>query len=183
MTNLAARLNRNDLTDEEILKSYRDSLGRFRTRSLFKELNADGKYPAYFTMKPYDLPGAISMKRKYLEIADPTEYNVAIQLLGSWKHWEKLCELEWFKLELEDWRTELRKKIEADAIRRIGDIARADSASAFGANRYLLENFGPKPGKKSGAGRPTDKYVKAKAVREAVEAKEITEEDAARLGL
>ena len=57
--------------------TLKDSMGRFRTLSLFVEHKHD-KYPAPYTLKPYNHKGAMSMYLKYMEIGDPTEYTQEI---------------------------------------------------------------------------------------------------------
>ena len=174
-----------DPTPEQISREFRDNQGRFRTRSLFKELNSAGKFPFFFTLKDFDEPDAISMKRRYLEIADPTEYEVAEKLLGSWRHWLKLCEIDWFQAHLEEWRRELRIKLKSQAVAKLKKFAGGNDGLSFSANRYFAEQDYDKPTKGEAAakrGRPSKHEVNRK-LKEEVENSDLTEEDAKRLGI
>lgn len=77
------------------LDSLRDSMGRYRM-NLFAEFNKRNwdKYPPVYTMYDVDKRGLISARRVYMESTD--EYEAAIKLLGSWQHWQKLCNNESF---------------------------------------------------------------------------------------
>jgi 5-methylcytosine-specific restriction endonuclease McrA len=100
--------------------SLKDKMGRFRTRSLFKEmwkLNPNQDMPPLFSLKADDdEDGLISIKRIYLDMLDPTEYRFAVGLFRDPKHWRHLCGLDWFKTYLDQWRWELRAKLRAQAI-------------------------------------------------------------------
>jgi hypothetical protein len=108
---------------QEDLKAFRDTMGRFRTESLFLEKKRNDKFPSYFTLSDFDRDGHISMRRKYLEIADPTEYEVGVRLLGDFKHWQVLCERDWFKEYVNGWRMELQAKLESEAISILKEVA------------------------------------------------------------
>ena len=157
---------------------FRDTQGRYRTKSLFKELNTEGDYPYYFTLKPVDQPDAVSMRRKYLEIADPTEYAVAERLLGSWDHWQKLLKVRWFKEAVEQWREELRIKLRSHYYEKMHTYGRRDDQLGYSATKFWMEET--KPPKKRG--RPSKAEVEAELKRTAEDSK-LTDQDAERLGL
>lgn len=171
----------NTLPDADAYASLKDSMGRFRTQSLFVEMKHD-KYPAPFTLKPYDHRGRMSMYRKYMEIGDPTEYSQAIGLLGSWEHWKLLTECEWFKPHLEKWRDELKVKFESDRYREMQEVADTAKGTPQGvqATKWLAERYSKvEPPKR---GRPS-KAEKARRLKELTEEDELTAEEAARVGL
>ena len=171
----------NTLPDAGAYEALKDSMGRPRTLSLFWEHRLD-KYPAPFTLKPYDHKGRISMYRKYMEIGDPTEYSQAIGLLGSWEHWRTLCNAEWFKPYVEKWREELRVKFESDRFREMVDVAETNKGTPTGvqATKWLAERYSqPQVAKR---GRPS-KAEKARALKKELEEDELLAEEHERLGL
>lgn len=86
---------------------FKDSSNRWLTSALFVETNdTDGKYAPIFTLAEDDKGAHISLKRKYMEYLDPTEYNFAKSIFGSYLCWENLCKATWFKEHAEQWRKE-----------------------------------------------------------------------------
>jgi hypothetical protein len=93
------------------------------TAGLFWEATKDPRY-AVFSMQEHPGPtaqGYPCFRDTYLEytVKDPTEYTLAIALVGSWKHWTKICKsplLEDYILSL---RAERDKLIESNAIKKI----------------------------------------------------------------
>jgi len=171
----------NSLPDADAYEALKDSMGRFRTQSLFVEMKHD-KYPAPFTLKTYDHKGRMSMYRKYMEIGDPTEYSQAIGLLGSWKHWQLLCECAWFKPHINEWRDELKTKFESDRYREMSEVAETHKGTPQGvqATKWLAERYSKvEPPKR---GRPS-KAEKARKLKEMTEEDQLLNEEAERLGL
>ena len=171
----------NTLPDADAYKTLKDSMGRPRTQSLFVEHKHD-KYPAPFTLKPYDHRGRMSMYRKYMEIGDPTEYSQAIGLLGSWEHWKTLTSTAWFKPYVEAWRAELKVKFESDRYQEMQEVADTQKGTPQGiqATKWLAERYStPKAPKR---GRPSKAEKKA-ALREHTEEQDLLAEEAERLGL
>ena len=171
----------NSIPDADAYASLKDSMGRPRTQSLFVEMKHD-KYPAPFTLKPYDHRGRMSMYRKYMEIGDPTEYSQAIGLLGSWEHWKTLCAAEWFKPYVEKWRDELATKFESDRYREMAEVAETCKGTPQGvqATKWLAERYSKV--EKPKRGRPSKAEKKA-ALKESLEEDELTAEEAQRIGL
>lgn len=122
------------------------------------------------------------MYRKYMEIADPTEYSQAIALLGSWRHWEVLTACEWFQPYVERWRSELATKFESDRYHEMKDVAEKSKGTSAGirATAWLAERYSPT--EKPKRGRPSEDEKKARLKEEADEDKQLKEE-AERLGL
>ena len=170
----------NPLPDADAYAALKDTLGRFRTQSLFVEHKHD-QYPAPFTLKNTDHRGRMSMYRKYMEIGDPTEYSQAIGLLGSWAHWEALCKCKWFKPYVAQWRDELKVKFESDRYREMLDVAENHKGTPQGiqATKWLAERYS-KPTPKRG--RPS-KAEKQAALKQATEEDDLVSEEAERLGL
>lgn len=95
-----------------------DTMGKYRTQSLFLELGYGDE--AVYTLKDYDheLNGKTyySLKRLYLECEDPTEYEFANTHLLGWKHWQRMCENKVIRKHIDEWREELEVKLRSEAI-------------------------------------------------------------------
>lgn len=164
------------------LKLLKDSGNRYRTQSLFIEF-ANPKYITLFTLDREDKDGAVSLYRKYMEIADPTEYQVALQLLGDWRHWEVLTNCSWFKPIIEDWRRELearRKSIMVSQMENLAATSKQDAVRAQ-ALRWLEANTTKKP-KKTERGRPSKDDIEHRLKQELKSLEEF-DDDAKRLGI
>jgi hypothetical protein len=159
----------------------KDSMGRFRTQSLFWE-KRHTKYPAPFTLKDKDHKGRISMYRKYMEIGDPTEYRTALALLGSWRHWQALTSSDWFAEFIERWRAELQTKFESDRFQQMLDLEVSHKGTPLGAKAttWLAERYAQE--KKPKRGRPSN-AEKAKHLKTISEEDKLLNEEAQRLGL
>jgi len=155
-----------------------------RTRSLFYESQTAG-YPAFFTLKDYDIEESgntyVSLKRKYLDAADPTEYTFATRTFGAeggWQHWQRLKTLKWFSAYYEEWREELETRLQSAGIAALRAGAEGKSVSVPAAKYFADKGWNP-PAKR---GRPTKEEINGIKKRMASINTE-TEEDAARLGL
>lgn len=159
---------------------------KIKTRSLFYELEPDQKEDCIFTLKDEDLvidgKKLISLKRLYLNLVvnDPTEYEFAQEVFGSWEVWEAISVQRSFKAIIEKWRSEVAVKIKSEAIRSISEEMRSGGRSSFSAAKLLLdkgwidkETFDSK----------TKKKLKEKEEQENKEARSLLLSDAERLGL
>jgi len=156
---------------------YTDSMGRFRTKSLFVETVSQS---GYLVEPMYSLKGKkgfIDLHDMYLEASDPTEYKFAMLAFDSWKHFMHLASLKWFKLYLDDWREELEIKLRSSAIVSIMDSAVNDGSKGTSAAKWIADRGWDKK-----RGRPSKEEVE----RELKVSARITDdvsEDAKRLGL
>ena len=165
---------------------YKDTKGQWRTRSLFKETIdptsiASGWTPE-FTLKEQDDDGLPSMRRLYMDIGDPTEYQFAMDVLGSWEHWCKMCESKWFSEHVEKWRAELETKLRSDAVMDLVEIAKAGTGQSTQAAKWLAEGRWKEASERKATkrGRPSKAEVRG-ALREEVEARTEEDEEAARV--
>ena len=169
----------------EVFDSFKDDQGRYRTQSLFCEFPHEA-YPAYFTLKKRDhtknRKKYISLYLKYMEIADPTEYQVAVRLFGSWDHWTALTKSKWFGDHLTGWREELKAKLESERFYEMHGVATQNkgSAQAVQATKWLADRYGSKATAKRG--RPSN-AEKAKHLSKLKSETAELNEDIARLGL
>lgn len=129
----------------------RDSKNAQRTQSLFFEYYIDNA-EAVFTTKDddYTVNGTkyLSLKKIYLEIADPTEYEFAITVFGNWRHWQRLTR-KFLKAYVEVWRSELSVKLRSKAIKQAMSNAKSGN---FNAAKWVADK-----GWESKRGRPSKK--------------------------
>jgi hypothetical protein len=143
----------------------KDTMGRPLTQSLFLEPNYNVDY-AYYTVDDEDktYKGRVypSLKRLYLEMEDPTEYEFATTYLLGWKHWNRLCENAIIRRHIDEWRIELELKLRAQGIRMMLDQAEDNQQAA----KWLAEGAWAK----RGAGRPKkEELARERSVQEALE--------------
>lgn len=142
----------------------KDTLGRPLTQSLFLEPNYN-EY-AYYTLDSEDkeYKGRIypSLKKLYLNLADPTEYEFATTYLIDWPHWKRLCSNAIILRHIEEWREELDLKIRAEAIRMMQDLSEDNAQAA----KWLAERGYDR----KGVGRPKkEEVVKERQIQEKLE--------------
>lgn len=142
-----------------------DSMGKFRTQSLFLELGYGAE--ALFTLKDQDHVHEgttyLSMKRLYLEFEDPTEYEFANEILLGWKHWHRMCENKLIRKHIDDWRDELEVKLRS---RAITDAIKEARKGHFQAAKWVADRGWAT----RGAGRPTKQETeRQKKIEERIE--------------
>lgn len=104
---------------------------KHRTHSLFAETNTnEAAEPSPYSLSD-NVPGKVSVRQIYMDMEDPTEHKFAIELLGSWQHWEVLKNTAWFKPYLESYRAELQARLRGEAIGKMAAALRAGDASAI----------------------------------------------------
>lgn len=155
-----------------------DDRGRYKTLSLFLEIAYDSD--AIFTLKDYDHEyngkTYISLKRLFLEMSDPTEYQFATTHLAGWEHWQKICNNKRLNVEVEKWRVELELKLRAEGVQRILKSAR--SKGNWLAAKFLAE----KGWETRAAGRPSKEDIE-REIKIASTIQSEFEEDITRLKL
>jgi hypothetical protein len=131
----------------------KDTMGRPLTQGLFLEIGYNLEY-AVFTLKDEDhvYQGKTypSLKKLYLEYADPTEYEFARTYLAGWAQWQKMCENKMLLKHINEWREELELQTRAEGIKAIMDSA---AEGNFQAAKWLAS----KGWDSKGAGRPATK--------------------------
>ena len=133
-------------------------------KALFYETTLADKAYVVYTLKDIDHKGLPSLYRLYMEMDDPTEWEVSQKLVDGWEHWEMLCNCTWFKPYIERWRKELELRMKSKALARIKGEAKTNSKESFMANRYLIEKgWEPKENQKAGRGRPSKDEIRKAA--------------------
>lgn len=120
---------------------FKDPKNQWLTRGLFYELSdySVDKF-AVFTVSDEDITKKgvklLSLKKRYLEVADPTEYEFSVQELGGWSHWKAMLDSPPILKEVESWREELEIKIRSEAISQMAIHAKEGS---YQASKYLAD--------------------------------------------
>ena len=160
--------------DKKERSEFLDTLGRYKTQSLFLETAYDPE--AFFTFddvdKVYKGKTYVSLKRLYLEMEDVTEYAFADTHLAGWNHWKKICGNSAIREHIEEWRYELELKLTARALNKIKEMAEDGN---YNAAKYIANKE-----YSSGKGRPT-KADREGALKKAAMIDTETKEESARI--
>lgn len=172
------------MTNEELKELFKDVRGMWRTTSLFEETCEDpAKYPPLYTLQASDTSSCVSLKQKYLELGDFTEYTFATMYLGGWDHWLMIGDSFRLKPHIAKWRAELEMLVKSRAVAKIKDLSEGEGPSALAAAKWLTENAGKRgEGTPSKRGRPSKEEI-AGNLRASTRDKDQLDEDAARIGL
>ncbi len=144
--------------DRSVLK---DGRGVIKTQSLFLEAQSyklREKYPPLYSLTEEERGGLPSAYQIYMACVD--EYEAAMKLVGSLRHWRRLCGLDWFmdgipeKMfeGLTQWREDMNLR---DASRSRRQLQKAASNGDVSSARKLLDSAVPKS-QKAPVGRPKD---------------------------
>jgi len=133
----------------------KDTMGKKLTESLILEFKYD-RERAIYSIKDEDHEDEHgyypSLKRLYLEVADPTEYAFATRYLLGIGHWLQLANNKRMKPVVEEWRFELEYKLRSAAAAHI--IKQAEKG-AWQASKWLVDRgWAERP-----AGRPSNEDV------------------------
>ena len=133
-----------------------------------------------YTLKETDHDSGLpSFRRLFLEIADPTGYRQAKELLGGWEHWLALCSSKWFSDYIDPILQELEIKLRSEAILAVYLIMTKGEKSALPAAKIFMDgDFLEKRGK----GRPSKQEIQAEVKKQA-RISERVKADAERIGL
>jgi hypothetical protein len=151
-----------------------DPFGKAVVTGLFEELSDPRIGGKYILFKLSD------WKKAYLEISDPTEYEAAHLLIGSWKHWNLMLKNPVFRKCVEEWRNELSLKLEAEAFQNIREQAKLGNTTAA---KFIAKHEYKEGVLKNKVGRP--KKEDSEEIVDAVESEATKKvaEDMSRLGL
>lgn len=120
-------------------QKLKDSMQRPLTQGLFLEVGYNTKYAVY-TLKDEDCEykGKTypSLKRLYLEMEDPGEYEFATKYLANWNAWERILDNNLFRERIEGWRRELAMKLRSKGIKSMMEKAETSPMAA----KWLADN-------------------------------------------
>lgn len=148
---------------------FKDEKGRYYVQGLFLEdrYNPD---MAVFTYdgedKEYKGKTFISLKKRYLEWSDPTEYQFATDWLYDWKHWQRMCRNAVISRHIDEWREELAIKLRSEGINTMINLA--TEKESYQAAKYLAECGWEEKTR----GRPSKEEVEGELQKRADEAAE-----------
>lgn len=133
----------------------RGSTGKMRISALFKELQI-GKTAyreAPMCLGPEDVLDDdgnlryVSLYKLYMDIGDPTEYEIAKLAFQTWEHWQAIANQYKVGPELEKWREEMEIKVRSEAVSELRKLAKTSTGAAtFLAKKGYDDN--PKSRKK-----------------------------------
>lgn len=119
----------------------KNSVGNYITQQLFVDFGYDETAAQYTVTKEDRLYNGTfypSLYRRYMEIADPTEYEFATQCLYDWEHWQRIVNNKMLseRLGIAEWREELEVKLRSAAVRNVLNQASENfSAAKWAADR------------------------------------------------
>ena len=164
---------------------FKNAIGAHLLKPIFFEYDNSEHLYSVYTLKDYDhtVDGITypSLRKLYVEMEDPTEYEFAVKHLDGWVHWKKLTESSFFQQYLKEWREELEVRMRAKALNRIKTRATGDTKDSFAADKILLAG-GWKTQSTEKVGRPTKDKIKEEANKLFMESSEF-DEDFKRLGI
>lgn len=128
--------------DKSLLK---DDKGRYLTQGLFFEF-AQNPANAVYTLDGEDkdnknnraIRPLISLKKRFLQMEDPFEYEFATTWLYDWEHWQRINANKVLRRHIDKWREELEIKIRSTGFQQILEKAAVDGdiqAIKYIANR------------------------------------------------
>lgn len=153
-------------------EGFKDEKGRYIVQGLFLEdrYNTD---LAYYTLagedKEYKGKLFPSLKRLYLETADPIEYTFATTYLYDWDHWQRMCRNAIVSRHIESWREELELSLRSEAISALVDMA--INKDHYQAAKFLQD----KGWDVSKRGRPSKEDIQQELIKEASKEKEYSD--------
>lgn len=140
-------------------KRFTGDDGRPLTQALFLENGYNLKYAVY-TLKDDDHEHKgntyYSLKKLFLEMEDPTEYEFANKYLLGWSQWQRMNANKLMTKHFEEWREELELSLRAQGVRAI--IDQAADEKGFQAAKWLSD----RGWNKNAVGRPS----KSEKIRE-----------------
>lgn len=135
---------------------YKDEKGRYIVQGLFLEVQYNTDL-AVFTLDGIDktYKGVVypSLKRLYLECADPKEYTFATKYLFDWDHWQRICRNAMLRSHVDKWREELELSLVSEGVSALIDLALNEKS--YQAAKYLAERGWDKKAR----GRPSQDEV------------------------
>lgn len=127
------------------LSQIKSANGKPRTKSLFYELSYDDPSESLFTLKERDIEvrgkPMLSLQQLYVSMvpSDPTEYEFAMTVFGSWDCWQAMNKSPYLKPHIAKWRAEAEVKVKSEAIKAIAQEMKEGGRSSFSAAKLLLE--------------------------------------------
>lgn len=142
---------------------FKDTKGRLLTQSLFLEYQYNMETAIYsLSDEDKEYKGQVfpSLRRLYMEMSDPTEYEFATKYFYDWAHWLRICDNVFMAQYIDVWREELEVKIRAQAISRMLKLE-----SNFNAIKWAADgHWNVKRGRPSKEEKARDKAIREKTI-------------------
>lgn len=122
------------------MSKFKDEKGRFIVQGLFLEDRYNVDLAVYtFAEEDKEYKGKLfpSLKRLYIDHADPVEYDFAVTHLAGWKHWQRLCNNSIVGRHIEEWREELSLKLMSEGVQQLVQIA--TEKDSYQAAKWLAD--------------------------------------------
>ena len=146
---------------------FKDGKNGYMTMMLFLETTTDVERAVYtLTDRDKEKDGVVypSLRRLYLELEDPAEYEFANKYLWGWDHWQKMVGNQVLFEYIRLWREELEVKLRARGIRAV--IEQADKN--FNAAKWVADgHWNVRRGRPSKEELEREKKVRERAVKDA----------------
>lgn len=146
---------------------FKDPSGKLLTQSLFLENGYNTEYAMYTLSdvdKEYQGKTYPSLRRLYLEMMDPTEYEFANKYLWGWNHWQRIAANSLMTEAIEDWREELEVKLRSMAVKSIVISA----LGSYNAAKWVADgSWKQKRGRPSKAELAKEKRMRERAAQAA----------------
>ena len=130
-----------------------DDKGAPLTQGLFLETSYGNTENVIYTLKSrdhvYKGRKLFSIKRLYLEMEDPTEYQFSYEYFLDWDHWNRIKRNKTIASHLEGLEEELEVRLRAKGVSEL--IKHANSGNSFQAAKWLADRGWDK----RAAGRPS----------------------------
>jgi len=148
---------------------FKDSAGKYITQNLFLEFSYDTEKAVYtFADEDKEYKGKVypSLRRLYLETADPTEYEFATKYLWGWEHWQRILGNKVLLKEVERWREELEVKLRSRGVKAVLSL----TEGSFNAAKWAADGgWNIKRGRPSKAEKERERKMREKALEEVKE--------------
>lgn len=129
---------------------FRDGSGKRVVLQLFKEFaRVDVKFKPVYSLE--------EVKQVFLDCRDPSEYDVAMKVVGDWEHWEEIRNHPLIKPHVEKWHKELEVKLRSEAIKQM--VSHSKQPGGTAAAKWLADKGYASEGVKKGVGRPKKEEV------------------------
>lgn len=151
----------------------KDEKNRYIVQGLFLEDRYNTDLAVYtYDGQDKEYKGKIypSLKRLYLEHADPVEYDFAVTHLFDWPHWKRLCANKTVGAHIYDWREELALKLASEGVLSLINLA--TEKDSYQASKYLADRGWDVKEK----GRPSKESIEGYMKKEAEKQSEYNED-------
>lgn len=120
--------------------TFKSDCGVWLTSALFVETATHSKDYILFTLKGEDYKGFESFPKLFLSLTekDPTEYDMAMTIFGSWEHWVDIANSAKLKPVMKKLREEVSVRQKSAAMKFMIKEVETNSRNSFASAKLLL---------------------------------------------